>query len=107
MVAYALAVPKTLIAAVGDKDAGNKCEITGTLEVRVIAIGGEATGTVIHAKQATWELDFKGDKKLEDLAETLNRKTVLVTGTCRKIKGVEIPERQIIEVTSLKPVEKK
>lgn len=107
MVACALAVPKTLIAAVGDKDAGNKCEITGTLEVGVIAIGGETTGTVIHAKQATWELDFKGDKKLEDLAETLNRKTVLVTGTCRKIKGVEIPERQIIEVTSLKPVEKK
>ena len=73
----------------------------------MIAIGGETTGTVIRAKQGTWELDFKGDKKVENLAKTLNGKTVLVIGTCRKIKGVEIPERQIIEVTHLKPIEKK
>jgi hypothetical protein len=80
-----------------------KVEIKGTLETGLMAIGGETTGTVIHVKNVTWELDLGGSKELQESATKLNKKTVLLTGTYQKIKGVEIRERHIIKVATLNP----
>lgn len=80
-----------------------KVEIKGTLETGLMAIGGETTGTVIRVNDVTWELDFGGSKELQESATKLNKKTVLLTGTYQKIKGVEIRERHIIKVATLKP----
>jgi F5/8 type C domain len=80
-----------------------KVEIKGTLETGLMAIGGETTGTVIRVNDVTWELDFGGNKELKESATKLNKKTVLLTGTYQKIKGVEIRERHIIKVATLNP----
>jgi hypothetical protein len=42
-------------------------------------------------------------KELQALATKLQKKTVLVTGTYEKVKGVEIRERHIVKVATLKP----
>jgi hypothetical protein len=102
-IASTLSLVTAVIAADNGNNGNSKCEKTGTLVVGVVAIGGETTGVVLHAKQGNWELDFQHNKELEKLAETLNKRSVTVTGTCRKIKGVEISERHIIEVTRLAP----
>ncbi|TAK11962.1 MAG: hypothetical protein EPO35_11860 [Acidobacteria bacterium] len=98
-------VPAGMTAASQASGDQIKVEIRGTLETGVVAIGGETTGTVIRASGVTWELDLGGNKDLQALAEKLNRKTVVVTGTYRKVKGVEIPERHIVRVMTLKPAD--
>jgi hypothetical protein len=77
-------------------------EIKGKLKTGLVAIGGETTGTVIVAKGATWELDFAGNAELQKLAGTLGGKTVIVKGSYEVRAGVEIKQRHIVTVTSLK-----
>ena len=98
-------VPAGMAAAIQGSGDQIKVEIRGTLETGVVAIGGETTGIVIKANGVTWELDLGGNKDLQALAEKLNHKTVVVTGTYRKVKGVEIPERHIVRVLTLKPAD--
>jgi len=83
-----------------------KLEIKGELHTGVVAIGGETTGYTVQAKDATVELEFGDNHKLRDLAEKLNGKTVLVAGTLRVKQGVEIRQRLIVRVASLRPAEK-
>jgi hypothetical protein len=82
-----------------------KVEIKGTLQAGVMAIGGETTGTLIHANNVTWELDFGDKTDLRGQAKKLDKKTVLVTGNYEKRKGVEIRERNIVKVETLKAAE--
>jgi hypothetical protein len=91
-------------ATAPDENEGDyiKVEIRGTLETGLMAIGGETTGTVVRVKNVTWELDFGGNEELRGLATKLNKKTVLITGTYEKKKGVEIRERHIVKVATLK-----
>lgn len=89
-------------AAEEPAEAPVKVEVTGTLETGIVAIGGETTGTVIRAGNVTWELDLSGDPKLAAQAEKLNKMRVVVTGSYSKKKGVEIPERHIVKVKTLK-----
>ncbi len=93
------------VAADNDNHQYIKVEIRGILETGVIAIGGETTGTVINANGVTWELDFGDNKNFHDLKKRLHRKEALVTGTYKKIKSVEIRERNIVKVTTLKSAE--
>lgn len=76
--------------------------VVGTLRTSVVAIGGETTGTTVTAKGITWELDFGKDAELRAAAEKLDGKLVTVTGTLERRAGVEIKERWIVVVTSLK-----
>jgi hypothetical protein len=90
-----------------DQDQYIKVEIKGTLKTGIVAIGGETTGTTITVKgkdvsDVTWELDLGGNEELVAAAKKLDGQTALVTGTYTKKKGVEIRERQIVKVTSLK-----
>lgn len=76
--------------------------VIGTLRTRVVAIGGETTGTTITAKGITWELDLGKDADLRASAERLDGKLVTVTGTLERRPGAETKERWIVVVTSLK-----
>lgn len=100
-----LTLPSILSAESAVQENYIKVEIKGTLETGLMAVGGETTGTVIRANNVTWELDLGGNPDLPTLAKTLNAKTVVVTGTYQKIKGVEIPERHIVRVATLKAAE--
>ncbi len=77
-----------------EKDA----ELTGALKTGVVAIGGETTGTTLDAN----ELDLHGDKTLEKTAADLNGKQATATGYMTVKKGVEIKERHIFVVSTLK-----
>jgi len=86
-----------------DKPKGNaKVEFTGKLSHPVFAIGGETTGTVIETKKGNYELDLGGKKDLLKKVEELKGKQVVVVGTLKVVKGVEIPERKIITLGEIK-----
>ena len=76
--------------------------VAGTLRTGIVAIGGETTGTTITAKGIKWELDFGKNAELRTTAEKLDGKRVTVIGTLERHAGVEVKERWIIIVTSLK-----
>jgi hypothetical protein len=96
-----------LMTPAQDKDQYIKVDIKGTLKTGIVAIGGETTGTTITVKgkktlDVTWELDLGGNEEFLALAKKLDGKTALVTGSYYKKKGVEIPERHLVKVTTLK-----
>ena len=75
--------------------------VRGTLAHGIIAIGGETTGTTIRFGKTTWELDLRKEKSFGETAERLNGNRVVVTGSLRVQKGVEIAKRTILTVTSI------
>ncbi|MEW6306588.1 MAG: hypothetical protein AB1705_24240 [Verrucomicrobiota bacterium] len=93
-------------APAADRKAGDqgyiKVEIKGRLQMGLVAIGGETTGTTIRVNNVTWELDLGTGKDLRDTARKLDDQMVLVTGTYRRAKGVEIADRHIVKVATLK-----
>jgi hypothetical protein len=101
-VAMLAACPAVSLAADKESEDSIQVEVHGTLETGIVAIGGETTGTIIRAGNVTWELDLGGDPKLTEVAAKLNKKKAIVTGAYTKKKGVEIPERHIVKVKSLK-----
>ena len=90
-----------LLAIGRDGDHYAKVEIKGIIQTNMAAIGGETTGTVIKVGDLSWELDLGENRALQELAERLNGKTVLIKGTLMKIKGTEIGERNVVVVESL------
>jgi hypothetical protein len=76
--------------------------VVGTLRTGIVAIGGETTGTTITAKGIKFELDFGKKAELRAAAEKLDGKLVTVSGTLERRAGVEIKERWIVTVTSMK-----
>jgi calcineurin-like phosphoesterase family protein len=94
-------LPLVLSAAGRDGDHYAKVEIKGVIQTNMAAIGGETTGTVVKAGDLSWDLDLGENRALQELAEKLNGKTVLVKGALRKIKGIERGERDVVVVESL------
>jgi hypothetical protein len=78
--------------------------VHGRLNSQVVAIGGETTGFTISAQGATWELDFGDDEQMRRRAGRLHGRTVRISGDLQVRKGVEIPQRTIVKVESLRPV---
>lgn len=76
--------------------------IEGRLEAGVVAIGGETTGTLIHADGMTFELAFK-DALLQTQTDRLNGQPVLVTGRLTTKQGIETGQRWIIETDWISP----
>lgn len=85
-------------------DAGKTLDVMvqGILNDGVVAIGAETTGTVIKVGKTTWELDLSADPKFKKAAEAASGKVVVVTGKVQKKKGVEVKERTIVKVETLK-----
>lgn len=75
-------------------------QVKGKLTDGIMAIGGETTGTLIRARNVTWELDISGPG-LREKAAKLNGKTVVVTGAVRQKAGIEIAKRTILVVRTL------
>ena len=73
----------------------------------IVAIDGKTTGTIIRSGNVTWELDLSGDPKLTAAAEKLNKQKVIASGAYYKKKGVEVAERHIVKVKSLKAADSK
>jgi hypothetical protein len=94
-------LPLVLSVAGRDSDHYAKVEIKGIMQTNMAAIGGETTGVVIQAGDLSWELDLGDNKALQELAERLNGKTVLIKGTLMRIKGIERGERDVVVVESL------
>ena len=91
-----------LLAAEEKEESYIQVEIKGTLEIGIVAIGGESTGTIIKSGKVTWELDLGGNQDLLELAAKLNKQPVIVTGRYQQKAGVEIPVRHIVTVKTLK-----
>lgn len=79
-----------------------KVEIKGTFKSGIVAIGGETTGATITANKVTWEVDLSKNKEARAAAEKLSGKQVIVHGSYHRKPGVEIRERHIVVVESLK-----
>ena len=94
-------LPLVLSAAGRDGDHYARVELKGILQTNMAAIGGETTGTVIKVGDLAWELDLGENRALQELAERLNGKTVLIKGTLKRIKGIERGERDVIVVESV------
>jgi len=76
--------------------------IVGTIHSGIVAVGGETTGATVTSKGITWELDFRQDQPLRETAQQLNNRLVIVTGSLERRAGVEVKDRWIVAVTSLK-----
>jgi hypothetical protein len=72
----------------------------GRLRHGVVAIGGETTGTTITFNRIIWELQLN-DADAREFAKRHHKKTVMVTGSLRKISGIEAKDRWIIDVKML------
>lgn len=101
-VLLACAIPGTSSAMDEATESYIKVEIRGMLITGVAQIGGETTGVLIKASNVVWELDLQRNDKLWELANSLNGKDVLVSGTFRRTKGLEVPIREIVSVESLR-----
>jgi hypothetical protein len=95
-----------ICAAMNAADQAAKESITvtvaGTIHTGIVAIGGETTGVTITAKGVNWELEFGKNVDLLAAAEKRNGKLVTVSGTLERRAGIEVKERWIVTVTSLK-----
>src|SRR3712207_4704396 len=85
---------------------GKPVALRGTLRTGIVAIGGETTGIILETKQGTFELSLGRNSRLHAVAEKLDGKRVDVTGTLRVREGVEVRQRRIITVNSLKPAQR-
>ena len=100
LIASGLICLAALSATAADKEEPKATEWTGKLETGIVAIGGETTGVVLTTKSGRFELQL--NKEQREKAEKLNGKQVTVTGKLTIKKGVEVRERRIIEVTTIK-----
>ncbi|MDA1014885.1 MAG: hypothetical protein O3A00_10595 [Planctomycetota bacterium] len=79
-----------------------KVEVKGILSNEVLAIGGETTGQTITSRGVRWELDLAKNAALQKTAAQLHGKVVVVTGQLHVKRGVEIRQRWIVAVESLR-----
>lgn len=79
-----------------------KVEVKGTLRTGIVAIGAETTGITITADGVTWELDLGGSAALEKKAASLDGRTAVVKGRLRVRPGVELKQRSVVTVESLR-----
>jgi hypothetical protein len=98
-------LPLALSAMGRDGDHYAKVELKGIIQTNMAAIGGETTGAVIKVGDLSWDLDLGENKALQELAERLNGKTVLIKGILMRIKGIERGERDVVVVESLSPLD--
>lgn len=101
-----ICVSLSITAATQADDEGSfdymNVEINGDLRTGLVAIGGETTGSDITAKGWRFELDYPNDD-MAALADRLARtKHAQVLGTFRLVKGVELPDRWVLDVKKIR-----
>ncbi len=89
-----------VLATLGAK-AEEVVSIEGVLFAHASAIGGETTGIVVqHNDGTTTDLEITNPAMLQ-LAETLDHRRVFASGWLKIVHGVQIPERRVLQTTSL------
>ena len=91
------------VAAVADESSpmpSVSVEFCGRLRHGVVAMGGESTGTTISVGRMIWEVQLLSDSDRK-FAETYHKETVVVTGTLRKVAGVETKDRWVIDARKM------
>ncbi|MEP3479323.1 MAG: hypothetical protein ABJZ55_08755 [Fuerstiella sp.] len=95
----------TLATAMAD-NATEKPDVTvefcGRIRHGVMVIGGECTGTTIAVNRMTWEIQLTSDAQ-QKFAQQHHKKSVVVTGTLKKVVGIEMKDRWIIDAKKLVP----
>lgn len=77
-------------------------EFCGRLRHGVMVIGGECTGTTIAVNRITWEIQLSNEAQ-QQLAQQHHKKTMVVTGNLKKVVGIEMKDRWIIDAKKLVP----
>lgn len=77
-----------------------RVECHGVLRHGLTAIGGESTGTTLKYDGVTWELQLP-DAASRAFAAAHHKQPVAVSGALRRVQGVEVPVRWIIDVERL------
>lgn len=88
-------------APTGAKDSSIQVRILGRLHHGIQQVGGETTGTVVLVGEIPFELDLSHKVNLKSVAEKLNKQTVLCAGSLRRVKGIEVPDRLVIQAEQL------
>ena len=89
------------LAAFGNPETNTSIEEFGILKYPVYTIGGETTGMALSVpRHNDYELEILVPEVLEK-AKTLNGSFVKVKGILYTKTGVEVPAREIIQVSSL------
>ena len=89
-----------MAAADDPKETSVSVRTSGRLRHGVMAIGGETTGTTLTANGVVWELQLHSDKD-RAFAEEHNKQRVVVSGSLRKVTGIETEPRWIVDVEEL------
>ena len=72
-----------------------------------ITLSGRVSQATWHLKAGRYELELGKDKALRAKARRLDGTPVVVAGTLEVRKGIEVRQRKIITVTSLKGADEK
>ncbi|MDA1015000.1 MAG: hypothetical protein O3A00_11190 [Planctomycetota bacterium] len=81
-------------------------EISGKIEVGLVAIGGETTGSELSADGWTFELSSSDQQILATAGELAQNQTpAYVKGRFRLVKGIERSDRWVLDVASLSRAE--
>ncbi len=88
-----------------DKKEAKKVELKGIIKTGIVAIGGETTGNNIETKEGNYELAVS--KELRADVDKLNKKEAVVTGPLVIRKGIEVKERRIVTVETIKAADAK
>lgn len=75
--------------------------VQGRIDHGVVAIGAETTGTTITAGNIVYELELP-TKRLKEMAMQFDRQMAAVSGRLTRVQGVEVPQRWIVAVTTIK-----
>lgn len=74
-----------------------RVECHGQLRDGMVAVGGESTGTIVKLPGFTWELQFR-DRDGKAFAQRCHKRPVSITGSLRRVTGVERLARWIVDV---------
>ena len=78
--------------------------VEGILYAHAAAIGGETTGVIVQHDDGTYTELETDDPHLMLLIEKYDLQRVVTSGSLRIIAGVEIPERRILTLLSIAPL---
>ncbi len=98
--ALVLFCPAVLLCIAEAGGTGKKVELRGTIKTGIVAVGGETTGTILETKDGAYELAVP--KELRPQVDAIGGKAATVTGVLTVRKGIEVKERKIVTVETVK-----
>ena len=101
LVVVCLGIGSLLIAWICQRPNGAS-EYRGSLRYPIAQIGGETTGVVLNTGSEWYELAIPPEIAVRQPLDELDGRRVVVTGVLRVTSGIEVRERRIIQVKTLR-----